>query len=402
MGTVKPNVNRAWANSAGPGNITNPGNAKYDSGWDTIGEKPLRQHMNYILNRADEFEKHVNEYGICQWDAITSYSIHSIVQTANGKLFKSLQNINVNNDPELFPAFWAPLLGGGVIYYGISTGTNTYSVTIPGITSITEPLFVLIKNGNTNTSGTCTLNINGLGAQSIKLSTGEDSKPGDMLQDAVSILVFRATNFQLINPNTVTSGTGVFYGTSTGTNTYAATISGITSITEPLFVLIKNGNTNTSGVCSLNINGLGDFAITLATGGDIKSGDMLQNGVSILVFRGATFQLLNPNTLLSGVGTFYGTSSGTNTYTVSIDGITALYEPLLIFLKNGNANTSETCTLNVNSLGAVPIKLSTDEDIFFEDMPQDGVSILIYDGTNFQLLNPAADRMKLLVTVKIY
>lgn len=101
-GTAKPDVNTAWANA---GALIDPGSAKYNTGW-ISGEKPFYQYMNFVQNRADTFIKHVNEYGIAQWDNITTYSQYSIVLFTDGNIYQSLVDSNQNNQPDTSPTFW--------------------------------------------------------------------------------------------------------------------------------------------------------------------------------------------------------------------------------------------------------------------------------------------------------
>jgi hypothetical protein len=60
----------------------------------------------------------------------------------------------------------------------------------------------------------------------------------------------------------------------------------------------------------------------------------------------------------------------------------------LIVKKSAAANTGAT-TINVNSLGVKSVKKDVNVALGAADMPASGVLFLQYDGTNFQLLNPA-------------
>jgi hypothetical protein len=99
-----------------------------------------------------------------------------------------------------------------------------------------------------------------------------------------------------------TGGGGLLYGTASGTNTYAVTITGVTSYTDGDTYVIKftNGNDDDS---SININGLGakileKQANIRVTGGDIVSGQEL-----IIIYDGTHFQTLGvaPNQLFAYV-----------------------------------------------------------------------------------------------------
>lgn len=79
------------------------------------------------------------------------------------------------------------------------------------------------------------------------------------------------------------------------------------------------------------------------------------------------------------------TTSGTDTYTLTVTNYTAYHTGDYITVKFGNANTT-TATLNINSLGAVAIKKSGSTGLSSGDIAAGEMKILEYDGTNFQIL----------------
>jgi hypothetical protein len=86
-------------------------------------------------------------------------------------------------------------------YYAVDTAANdTYLAQIDGIGSYDAGLFVLL-NPVTDNTGACTLNINGLGAKSLKTVLGAD--PGNSHIDAAQIvpLAFDGTNFVILTPD---------------------------------------------------------------------------------------------------------------------------------------------------------------------------------------------------------
>lgn len=86
-------------------------------------------------------------------------------------------------------------------YYAVDTASNdTYLAQIDGIGSYDAGLFVLL-NPVTDNTGACTLNINGLGAKSLKTVLGQD--PGNNHIDAAQIvpLCFDGTNFIILTPD---------------------------------------------------------------------------------------------------------------------------------------------------------------------------------------------------------
>ncbi len=87
-----------------------------------------------------------------------------------------------------------------------------------------------------------------------------------------------------------------------------------------------------------------------------------------------------------------GSTSGTDNYTASASAAVISYVLNTQYtFKFGNANTGAS-TMNVNSLGTIPIKkrigASLTVDLAANDILAGMEAILVYDGTNFQLISP--------------
>jgi hypothetical protein len=96
---LKPtNLSLTWASG---GDILNPGDTKYASGWAV--EIPARQWFNYLDNRQDTALAHINQHGIAVWDSATEYQYSvggakSLVMGSNGTIYRAL-TVNTNQDP---------------------------------------------------------------------------------------------------------------------------------------------------------------------------------------------------------------------------------------------------------------------------------------------------------------
>jgi hypothetical protein len=90
------------------------------------------------------------------------------------------------------------------------------------------------------------------------------------------------------------------YAVASGTNTYIASIEGITALTEGFGVKIKFTNANT-GASTLNINNFGAKQILKGNGSALTSGNIKAGQICNLVYNGLNFQLL-------GEGGEYGTA----------------------------------------------------------------------------------------------
>jgi len=145
------------------------------------------------------------------------------------------------------------------------------------------------------------------------------------------------------------SSGGLKYGTASGTNTYAVTISGVTGYTDGDTYVVKftNGNDDDS---TININGLGvktlvkEFNVQL-TGGDIVSGQEL-----IIIYDGTNFQTLGvaPNQLFA--------------YVTNADSVTITKgQPVYAFGSAGNRMSVKLAynTLDATSAQTVGVVFST-------------------------------------------
>jgi len=95
-----------------------------------------------------------------------------------------------------------PLTDQGVTFTATETGTgDAYEIalTLPGGT-YTTGLHVQFIASEANV-GACTLNINSLGAKSIKLMNGDDPYNNAIVANMIVDVQYDGTNFQLHNPN---------------------------------------------------------------------------------------------------------------------------------------------------------------------------------------------------------
>jgi len=119
---------------------------------------------------------------------------------------------------------------------GTASGTDTYSVSLDNgaITALTSQWFV-IKFTNANT-GAATLNINAIGAKSLKKTDGTALSADDIDAGSVHLLSYDGTNLQVLSlggggGSWPLTGTGTLTGTTTitGSNTNAVHIENVTS-----------------------------------------------------------------------------------------------------------------------------------------------------------------------------
>ena len=99
-------------------------------------------------------------------------------------------------------------------------------------------------------------------------------------------------------------GSGIPHGSTTGTDTYTTTISGVTSLSDGDAFLIRFVTGNTTS-CTLNINSLGAKTLYRNNDGALIGGDIVDGAEMLCVYNSTTdaFQAIGtaPNTLLSYV-----------------------------------------------------------------------------------------------------
>lgn len=124
--------------------------------------------------------------------------------------------------------------------YAADTGAaNAYAVApVPALSGYTAGQVVILKPANAVT-GASTLNVNALGAKSVKTQDGSDLSANAMIAGGVFVLVYDGTNFILTNPATtgnflLAKGTAVASASTTdigASNSDYVEVSGTTTIT---------------------------------------------------------------------------------------------------------------------------------------------------------------------------
>jgi hypothetical protein len=103
---------------------------------------------------------------------------------------------------------------------------------------------------------------------------------------------------------TLPNSSGIPKGTTSGTNTYTTTISGVTSLSDGDAFLIRFTTGNTTS-CTLNINSLGAIPLYRNNDGELIGGDIIDGAEMLCVYNSSTnrFQVIGtaPNTLLAYV-----------------------------------------------------------------------------------------------------
>lgn len=328
----------------------------------------------------------------CPAPLTVGYSINYLVQISfnetdiNSSVLPYYNSANIN----------APLSGPG------NSGASQPTVRQDGV-------IVSVKTGIAATTGTQTTpspDTGYTGAYVVTVAYGQTTITSGNISQYSSNSFIQETLTQKVSQPTgdlrwaqITRVQSGFYwfGADIGT-----TNSIVTSITPAISgysqgnifnVLIANTNTGSS---TININSAGLLTIKLTNGNNINPGDLLAGMLAEFQYDGTYMQLLNPaSTVLASQiqnsSFIYANDSGTaNTYAASPTPNLISYTAGQFFLIKILHTNTGTSTLNVNSLGIKNIKLSSGSVINAGDLLVGQIAGFVYDGTNFQLLNPAS------------
>jgi hypothetical protein len=87
-----------------------------------------------------------------------------------------------------------------------------------------------------------------------------------------------------------------------------------------------------------------------------------------------------------------------NTLVVTITPTITTYTDCFLIVKVNITNTGAS-TININSVGAVAIKKNGAENLIAGDLVEDAYAMLVFDGTNFQLVNAKNDLTTILSNI---
>lgn len=148
------------------------------------------------------------------------------------------------------------------VYAADSVGTDSYAITLtPAITAYAAGQRFIFKAGTANT-GAATLNVNAIGAKTIKKFNDQDLEDGDIEVGSIVEVVYDGTNLQMMTPPATSLLQSNMTNTEAGTLTAGTTSNADTLHTHNLNkILVNSLGTNVS---SLNLLDTSDR--TSATG----------------------------------------------------------------------------------------------------------------------------------------
>jgi len=183
--------------------------------------------------------------------------------------------------------------GAGVLDYAVDTGSgNTYVITLsPALTAHVAGMPIVFKATHANT-GAATLNVNGLGAKSLKKYGANNLEAGDIVSGQIVTVIYDGTYYQVAPVPKAPYGP-LNYAVTTGTETaYALSLSPpLASNIEGLPIFFKAHVANT-GAATLNVNGLGAIAMRKKATEALVAGDIIAGQILIAQYDGTYFQII--------------------------------------------------------------------------------------------------------------
>jgi hypothetical protein len=287
----------------------------------------------FLSNTANDFETSFNEFGDGKI-AVKSIVNDTLTEIGAGQVYLgniSGDGIIINSEKIFNPS--------SLNEYAFPTGTSSPLATLADITTPTLQDVTdegnttnnsIIINGNNELSVNYGNNLSAVYSSSILSANNSTGSYATLSSDgnvglgnasnyqtsiAANNLTNNAVQFELPNKtigtytlattsDIPTGGGGIPHATAAGTDTYTATITGVTAYNDADAFLIRFTNGNTTSA-TLNINGLGARALYRNNDGVLIGGDIISGGEMLCVYNSTNnrFQVIGtaPNSLFSYV-----------------------------------------------------------------------------------------------------
>jgi len=158
----------------------------------------------------------------------------------------------------------------------------------------------------------------------------------------------------------------------------------------PLRVLVKNNN---SGPTTINVNGLGNRAVTRANGAQLEANDLRVGMIALLVDDGSKFQMVNFQGVLATANNNYYIDIPYAQDTGTPGNCLGIYSPPITTAVNGDLVLLRVAYRNpgpvmftVNSMAPKPIVRNDGKPLQAYDLEENEIIILVYNVNAWQAL----------------
>lgn len=174
-----------------------------------------------------------------------------------------------------------------------STGNDSYAITLDPVPTAYETGREYEFKADVANTGAASLNVNGLGAKTIKKLGNLDLNDNDILAGQVVRCQYDGTNMQMVSQ--VSGGIPVsqtYASSTTGNDTYAITLSPAPTAYEIGRTYMFKADVANTGAASLNVNGLGAKTIKKNSSSDLSDNDILAGAIISCVYDGTNMQIV--------------------------------------------------------------------------------------------------------------
>lgn len=197
----------------------------------------------YTQGRILRFNQDNTKIGIVASSSYSGGSGLTTVVTNYGTVPASLTHVEIGIMPKAatnLVALTSDIQNASYIYAADSGGSDAYAITLsPAITAYVTGQIFLFK-ANTANTGAATLNVNGIGAKTIKKNKDQTLADGDIKAGALVLVQYDGTDLQMLsqisNPVDLSTVTPV-----NGWNPYTTVVPTRASADDPTYVLTFAG-----------------------------------------------------------------------------------------------------------------------------------------------------------------
>jgi len=318
------------------GDETLPNKLQYASHPTISGNQdiPDKQYVDGVAN-AGASDANTTTKGIVEEATQAEVDARTTTGSTGAKLFAPLDKIRASKYHD----------------YAADAGSNdTYVITVTPAPTAYAAGQVFQFKANTVNTGACTLNVNSLGAVSLKMNKDLDPVDGYIKAGQIVTVIHDGTNFQILSvsgkPSVSQTGEEIYAADSVGTDAYAVTLTPApTAYVTGMVVRFKAGTANT-GAATLNVNSLGAKTIVKNYNSTLADNDILANQIVEVIYDGTNFQMISPvaistATYKCGTTTYdVSTASGSQTIAHGLGRTPSLIRIYATYKPSGTANLS--------------------------------------------------------------
>lgn len=247
-------------------------------------------------------------------------------------------------------------------YLASAVGTDAYAIALtPAVTAYTTGDVYIFKADVANT-GAATLNVNALGAKTIKRMNGDALIDKDIQANAIVTVVYNGTDMLLDTVDAasrlgIQNSSYVYAVSAGGTDAYAITLTPAPAAYVVGQAFIFKADVANTGASTLNVNSLGAVAIKRNMTDDTATGDILANDIVRVVYDGTSMQMAAVRGLSSKARVHFQ-SLGGNSFTVQTGADYKIIFDTEDFDVNNEMDSSVTTITATTSTGTTDIYTS--------------------------------------------